>query len=245
MKRSRFCLLILGSLLFTSCTGYTPTQEMKDFLTGLSGKKAFASISNGHYTEVYQSIVNDDVLGMKKKDIYFDYSNDIYYYYQKMTYEGDQIQNGIEYSQALMCLVGEEYHIYTKYGSDATSDIVIPMEDAKKGITNLIYIQENNYDMGGLYYGDIFAINSTQFPNRCFYIKDDNLYFEEKYLNYEKKDDSDELEEIRITQKIGINRNGLLVESYEKVQIKSSGEGGINTLTPEYDISFDKINSLD
>lgn len=245
MKRSRFCLLTLGALLFTSCTGYTPTKEVKDFLTGMSGKNAFASISNGHYIETYQSIVNDDILGMKKKDIYFDYSNDTYYYYQKMTYEGNQIQKGIEHAQALMCLVGEEYHIYTKYGSDATSDIVISKEDAKKGITNLIYIQENNYDKGGLYYGDIFKINSNQFPNEFFYIKDDNLYFDEKYVNYEKKGDSEELEEIQITQKIGINRNGLLVESYEKVQIASSGEGGINILTPEYDISFDKINSLD
>ena len=225
-KALKFNLLILPLLIFASCSsGYKPTKEMNDFLNGLSGKKAFESISSGHYSEVYQSIINDETLGTKKKEIYFSYKDNNYYYYQLMTYD--------------------EYHIFTRYGDQEINDITITDEEAKNGITNLIYIHENNYDGGGLYYGDIFKIYSTQFPNESFYIENDKLYFDEKYLNFEKVNDSDKIETIQITQKIGINKQGLLTEAYEKVQIESSGEGGINILTPEYDVTFDKKYSLD
>lgn len=246
-KRSKkLGALSLCALALASCSrGYTPTKQMQEFLTGMSGKNAFASISRGHYSEEYQSFVNEETLGKKRKEIYFDYTDGIYYYYQTMMYEGNQVKDGIVSSKALMCLIGEEYHIFTKYGDQKTSDTVITKEEAKNGITNLIYIQENNYDGGGLYYGDIFKIYSTQFPNESFYIENDTLFFDEKYANFEKREDSKELEEIQITQKIGINRQGLLTESYEKVQIKSTGEGGINILTPEYGVAFEKIDSLD
>ncbi len=242
----KFNLLILPLLIFSSCSsGYKPTKEMKDFLNGLSGENAFNSISSGHYSEVYQSIINDDILGTKKKEIYFSYNDNNYYYYQLMTYDGDQIKNNIEKSQALMCLIGEEYHILTRYGNQEINDIIITHDEAKNGITNLIYTSENNYDAGGLYYGDIFKIFSTQFPNESFYVENDKLYFDEKYLNFKKVKGSDKIETIQITQKIGINKQGLLTEAYEKVQIESSSEGGINILTPEYNVTFDKKYSLD
>jgi len=244
-KVLKFNLLVLPLLLFASCSsGYKPTKEMSDFLNGLSGKKAFESISSGHYSEVYQSFINDEILGTKRKEIYFDYKDNNYYYYQLMTYDGNQINNDVVKSQALMCLIGEEYHIFTRYGNQDINDITITHDEAKNGITNLIYINENNYDGGGLYYGDIFKIYSTQFPNESFYIENEKLYFDEKYLNFEKVNDSDKIETIQITQKIGINKYGLLTEAYEKVQIESTGEGGINTLIPEYDVDFDKKSSL-
>jgi hypothetical protein len=233
--------------LLSACSSIQASPEVKAFLTGLSGKNAYASVTSVSVLESYRSLDKDNnELGKMSIAFEMDKSDESSFYWHRINhYEGDQIVNGVTRAEYLLKNVDGSYHTYLKDNDEAVQDLTIADEKAASLIRDIIYTPQESYDSGGLYYGDIFKVNTSQFPNDCFTLDAEKkeLTFLCSYENTLKKDDGGE-EKLDSDQKITINDRGLLTSSYELLRIVSSGKAGENILTPNYQPSISPITSL-
>jgi|GEM_PF-4603598 hypothetical protein len=247
MKKT-FFLLFLGVAL-ASCDAYSASPAVKSFLTGMSGPAAYEAIDAVSVAETYRSLDGQDhelgkltsVYEMSKEDA----SN--LYWHRLNTYSGDQIANGITEAEYLLKKVNGTYHTYinTTATEVTKQDLAVTDDKASSLVTEIIYTDQESYDSGGLYYGDIFKINASQFPNEAFALSSDGsqLTFDYKYETTLNKD-SGGTDLLLSTQDIIINAKGLIVSSYELLRINSSGEAGENILTPTYDPTITRLDSI-
>jgi hypothetical protein len=233
--------------LFCSCSFYQATPEVKAFLTGLSGSKAYDSLSRVKVEETYRSLdLLNQELGRMSISFEMDKSDATSFYWHRINlYSGDQIVNGITKAEYLLKKVEGSYHTYIKTNDAQPSDLVISDDKASSLIRDIIYTPQESYDSGGLYYGDTFKVNTGSFPQDCFTLDAEKsvLTFACSYENTLKTDAGAD-EKLDSDQKISINAQGLLTASYELLRVVSSGKAGENILTPNYQVELTPVTSL-
>lgn len=248
MKKRPAGYFLLVALL-SSCSSYSATPEVKDFLTGLSGPKAYASVSHLSVAETYRSLDSAKAeLGKMVISYEMDKSNASSLYWHRINlYSGDQIVNNIVKAEYLLLSQADGYHTYILANDNKASLQDIPISDDKASslVRDVIYTPQESYDSGGLYYGDIFKVNTSQFPNDAFALNEakTTLTFQYSYEN-SVTTDSGGKETLDSDQTITINNKGLLTSSYELLRVVSSGKAGENILTPDYAKDVNKLTSL-
>lgn len=236
-----------GLALFCSCSFYQATPEVKAFLTGLSGSKAYDSLSRVKVEETYRSLDSlNQELGRMSISFEMDKSDANSLYWHRINlYTGDQVVSGVTKAEYLLKKVDGYYHTYIRNNAEAIQDLTISVDKASSLIRDVIYTPQESYDSGGLYYGDIFKVNTGKFPQDCFSLNAEKseLTFACSYENNLKTDSGGD-EKLDSDQKISINAKGLLTSSYELLRVVSSGKAGENILKPTYEGSFPLLTSL-
>jgi hypothetical protein len=247
MEKRLSALLFLASLL-SACSSSGASPEVKDFLTGLSGSKAYAATESVAVEETYRSLNGKDEELGKLASTYEMDRKDTYYWHRINLYTGDQVTNGVTKAEYLLLKKDDGYHTYTKTNDDVSTlqDISITEEKASSLIQGLIYTNvDSSYDDGGLYYGDIFKIQTNQFEQSAFSLNAEKtlLTFDYKYVAaYPRSDGSKD--ELYTTQKITINQTGLIVSSYELLRIGSTENAGENIVAPSYNPAVTRLTAI-
>lgn len=211
---------------------------MKAFFADISASNAYSSLTTASYKETYQSIdKNDTILGTKDYAFALSKSDDVYYLYENSSFTGDQIVDNVVKQEHLIRFDGQEYKESTKKvtDKDSVTTVVMSEDDARLAVQDKVYYESNGYNTGGLYFGDIFMINSNVFPNEAFVINDDKttMSFIYKYAK-QFTNSSNESDYLDSDQNTCMNKNGLIIKATEKVRIESSGLGGINVAEATY-----------
>jgi outer membrane lipoprotein-sorting protein len=243
-------LLILASvgLLVTGCSSssYSASPEMKTFFDGISASKAYNAISTVSVTVVYKSYDgNGDLVGTKNGGYEFS-KGDEYYLHKKYIYTGDQVVDDVTSSEYLGGQASDGlYYEWNITNGDTTSmtKTSILNGNIQTAIQELVYINTGTYNTGGLYYGDIFMVNSNTFPNDAFVIDDEKETMSFVY-KYAKKftNESDQEDYIQIDENTCMDKNGLVQYSYEEVSFALSKELGHSEMVMTYNEPLDKVS---
>lgn len=249
MKRKRLVLLPFALCFCSACSSsYSASTEMKTFFDGISASSAFSSIDSAKVTIEYKSYDGEGtLLGDKNGGYEFYKANDDYYLHEKYAYTGDQIVDGVETYEYLATMSSTDnlFYIWELTNGDTAS---IKKTSTLAGniqtlIQEKVYINTGSYNTGGLYYGDIFMVNSNIFPNDAFVIDNDEktMSFVYKYAK-EFTNESDQKDYIQIDENTCMNDKGLVLYSKEEISFANSKEKGTSDMKMSYNVDLDRVS---
>lgn len=237
-------LVCLG--LLSSCAGsYEASAEMKAFFDGISASTAYSFITSASVKTIYRSYDGDGNLSGTITGSYEFSKGEAYYLHKKYAYTGNEISDGIKYYEYLAKYDADSKSYYEQAKTNdggASSPQVILEGTLATSIQELVYINTGSYNTGGLYYGDVFMINSNNFPNDAFVISEDKktMSFVYKYAKA-FTNSSSQSDYIQIDENTAINNLGMVLYSYEEISFSKSKELGHNEETVRYNEPIEKI----
>jgi hypothetical protein len=251
-------LVVIGvatysTLSLVGCNSDQASPEVVSFLTGMDAKKSYSSVSKGSSIETYCVYSKDDpndnsnrvLEGTISTSYEFDKTDSSsFYWHQIKTFSGNQISGGVKKTEALLVKEETSYSLYSYDNNDVSTLEKEAINDDKAAllIERIFYIDEESYYKGGLYYGDIFKINTNNFPSDAFTLSDDqkSCIFSYKYIqDYGSNDDK-----LLLDQTISINKMGLIENSFQNARKKSTYDSFEEKSALTYDKVFTKYKGL-
>lgn len=219
---------------------------MKAFFDGITAAKAYAYINTVSVTVEYKSYNgNGELVGTKSGGYEFS-KGEKYYFHKKYSYTGDQIASGVTSSEYLGAMSSSD-NIYYEWnivnGDESKMTKVSTGEgNIQTAIQEAVYINTGTYNTGGLYYGDIFMVNSNTFPNEAFVIDNEKNTMSFVY-KYAKKfiNESEAEDYIQVDENTCMDKNGLVLYSHEEISFANSKEKGDSDMVMTYNEPIEEV----
>lgn len=200
--------LILSSLLLASCNNVPVPEDIKSFINNINFNMAYKGIKEGIFTQSYTEKNGDTVTGTNSINFTFSQDEDNFKYHAIYTYEGNQIKNNISYKEITMKFVSNDEYIREEKTNLETTSKNMNYEEAHAYWYKIFDSGVNSYRIGGIYYGDYFAINMNQYY-KLYSLNQD------KTILTMKETGAVYIEGIYLDQQIDIDNKGMLLYKKE------------------------------
>lgn len=236
------CILLLFCV---SCTRDIPEGDIKDFVDKLNFETAYQNVSSGKSIVIATYYIDDVEDGKISTTTYFD-KKDLKYHYITTdvtgSYFGTEAGQFAYHNQQILCymLDNETASVYKKTDGEL-EDISYRPEDVNTSIHNFFYSElEAGYHRGGVYYGDYIVANCAKFYS-CFSLNEDKSELTYKVNTSTHNSEGDE---VVTMHNFTVNEFGMILTLSSKSIIIEKNIVIETTIACEYDIVFDKLESL-
>ena len=207
MKKRVFYLAIL-TILLTSCSNPNIPKDILNFVNNISFKETLEQISNGSFSQTYVEKIGDEVVGENTIDFTFWKDLDDFGFTAIYNFSGNQIVDQISKKTISLKATNQPNSYIFETEEKEKKTEYIDYEKAWGMFYKIFDSGTNSYRVGGLYYGDFFAINLNKFY-RYYSISEDKsvLRVTEENAQY--------LDNMKLDQVIYVDKKGMLLKKTE------------------------------
>ena len=217
--------IILGTSL-CSCVNPNIPPDIHYFITHITIKED--DIKEGTFAQTYTEQIDDKIAGTNSIDFVFSKTNSDELYFKAIySFTGDQIKENIESKIIELSYISQDNFVLKKTVNGQLTTENLNYEEAHKHYYKIFDAGTNVYRVGGLFYGDLIAVNESKFYN--YY----SLNEEKTELTMEEKE-AQYTDSFLLDQKIVIDKKGMLLQKEEYAYSKTNSDYGKLNQTGSY-----------
>lgn len=202
-------LFLTCAILCTACDNANIPENIKSFINGIDFRVVTNDLRSGEFKQTYEEKFNEEISGRNSIDFSFSKNEDEMNFHALYKYEGNQVKDNVLEKEVTLTYISEENY---KFEVRTNEDVVSSTLNYQQAYNKYYLIFDsgvNSYRVGGLYYGDFFAINMNKFYQLY------SLNDEETILSM-KEEDAPYYDKLHLTQQIDIDKNGMLLYKKER-----------------------------
>lgn len=213
--------LVALTLLCTACDNKDIPADIKDFVNGIDFRVVRDHLESGTFKQTYVEHLNGEVSGENSIDFTFSSADSILNFNAKYSYSGNQIKDGITSKEVeLLNNSPEGYTLKVSENDVVIKEENINYEGAYEYYYKIFDSGLNSYRIGGLYYGDFFAINMNKFY-KLYSLNEDKSILKMTENNGQYYDN------LKLFQEMSIDKNGMLLYKREHAMQEASTNDGL------------------
>lgn len=217
--RKRF-LTLIASILCVSCGNPNVPPEIKSFINAIDFRIVNNTLASGEFEQTYEEKINEETTGRNSIVFSFSKDQDDINFHALYTYEGAHIKNNVVEKEVTLTFLQEDDYEFTVRTNSEIDKKIINFEEANGMFYKIFDSGTNSYRVGGLYYGDFFAINMNKFYS-LYSVNDDGSVLSMK------ENDAPYYNNLKLTQQIDIDKNGMLLYKMEKAYEPKTNNYGL------------------